>query len=93
MQYYISEALRLFNAGDIDRDLILASELYEWLLSKDKTEVSLVEIYKSGPNAIREAKLARKIMRILEDHRYAVVLDEGIRYEDILRKEAWRIQH
>jgi hypothetical protein len=93
MQYYLSEALRLFNAGDIDRELILAGELHEWLLSKDKTEVSLVEIYKGGPNAIREAKLARKIMQILEDHRYALPLEEGIEYENVLRREAWRIQH
>ena len=93
MKYYLSEALRLFNAGDIDRDLILSGELHEWLLSKNKKEVSLVEIYKSGPNAIREAKLARKIMRILEDHRYAVQLEKGIEYEGVLRSEAWRIQH
>jgi hypothetical protein len=93
IQYYLSEALRLFNAGDINHDLILAGELHEWFLSKDKTEVSLVEIYKSGPNAIREAKMARKIMRILEEHRYAVPLEEGIEYEGVLRKEAWRIQN
>lgn len=93
MQYYLSEALRLFNAGDIDRDLMLADELHEWFLSKNKTEVSLVEIYRNGPNAFREAKMARKSMKILEEHRCAVPLEEGIEYEGVLRKEAWRIQN
>jgi hypothetical protein len=93
MQYYLSEELRLINAGDIDRDLLLAEELHEWILSKGKTEISLVEIYKGGPNAFREAKLARKIMQILEDHGYVVPLEEGVEYEGILRREAWRTQN
>ena len=93
MQYYLSEALRLFNVGDIDPDLMLADELHGWLQSKNKKEVSLVEVYRSGPNAFREAKMARKVMRILGEHRYAVPLEEGIEYEGVLRKEAWRIQH
>ena len=44
-QYYLSEALRLFEAVTDNPDLILAEKLLGWLKEKGYTQISLREIY------------------------------------------------
>ena len=55
-QHYMSEALRLFQGAKVDRDLRLAIQLLDWLVSWGDPNVSLPDIYQFGPNAIRVRK-------------------------------------
>jgi hypothetical protein len=68
-QFYASEALRLFEAGHINPDLLLAQKLLDWLQRDGAPEVvSLRDIYSDGPNPIRGVEKAEKIIRILINH-------------------------
>lgn len=91
-EYYLSEGLRLFNSGTTDPALNEANKLLEWLRVKNKTIITLPEIYQCGPNSIRDAKKARKLMTILIEHGYALSLDGGAEFECTIRKEAFELR-
>jgi hypothetical protein len=90
--HYLNEALRLFHAGAMDPKLVLAQKLLDWLRLRNQPEITLVEIYRLGPNAVREAKTARSVMETLVDHGWAAVITGGKAFEDTVRKEAYRIR-
>jgi hypothetical protein len=92
IHYYLNEALRLFNSGITDPKLTEANKLLEWLRTKKKTIVTLIEIYKYGPTSVRDAKKARNLMEILIDHGYALPLPGGAEFEDKIRQEAYEIK-
>lgn len=70
MGHYLSEALRLWGAGQVSVELHLAQEVLVWLRNKmgPGRSIALAEIYRNGPSAIRSAGAARKVMRLLEHH-------------------------
>jgi hypothetical protein len=90
-QHYSSEALRLFQGAKIERDLRLATKLLDWLVSWGDPNVSLPDIYQSGPNAIRDRKTALRLVGILETHRNLVRLPGGALVKGVRRREAWLI--
>ena len=91
-QYYLNEALRLFNSGIADPVLQEASKLLEWLRVKQKTIVTLPEVYQCGPNSIRDVKKTRLLMGILIEHGYALPLSGGAEFEGKMRKEAFEVR-
>ena len=91
-EHFAGEALRLFQAGRTDPDLLLAQRTLDWLLEKWTEEyVGLSDVYRRGPNSIRDAKKARKMMAILEDHGWIVRMEGGAEVGGQHRREAWRI--
>lgn len=90
VEYYLSEALRIQGCLTIHPEIVLARKILDWCWTKEKEVVSLKEIYHGGPTELRQAKKARSIMAILEDHGWATPLSEAI-IEDKPCKEAWRI--
>jgi hypothetical protein len=91
-QYYAAEALRLFDAGRTDPDLLLAERLLGWLQDGwIEPAVSLPDVYQLGPNAIRDAKTARRIVGILESHGWLAPLPDGAKIRGTRRREAWRV--
>ena len=91
-QHYATEALRLFEAGRTDPDLLLAERLLDWLRrSWRHPRVSLPDIYQRGLNAIPDAKTARRIANILERHGWLRALPGGAVMDGIRRQEAWEI--
>lgn len=91
VKYYRSEALRLFHSGTLNPDLVLAQKLLEWLVKKDKFEVTLTDVYTNGPSAVRQADTARRLMRILIEHGSAIDIT-GLAKKDFGKKEAFRIR-
>ena len=91
-QYYLNEALRLFNSGVADPNLYEANKLLDWLRDKGKTKVTLLEIYQYGPTSIRDAKKARQLMAILIDHGFALSLYGGAEFDGQHRKEAFEVR-
>ena len=90
-QHYAAEALRLFGAGRISGDLYEAQKLLTWLLTSwPEPQVSLPDIYRRGPNSIREAKRARRTVTILVDHGSLVIAPPG-EVDGTFRREVWRI--
>lgn len=75
-RFYLDEAIRISDMGFLDPDLELAEKVLKWMKKKaaieggTKKTFSLQEIYqKSGPRGVRTAQMARKIMRVLEEHK------------------------
>jgi len=91
-QYYASEALRLFDASQLDPNLALAIRLLHHLQHSWPLDViSLPDIYQRCLNAIRDKSKASKIVAILEDHGWLLKIEGGATINDVRRKEAWKI--
>ncbi len=91
LDYYLTEALRIQDSGVADPDLQLAQRLLDWLHGSGERHVHLAKVYQFGPNGIRDAKTARRMLKILEDHRWVFGVDGGMLLDGIHRKEVWRI--
>ncbi len=92
VQHYAAEALRLFGASQIGGDLRDAQQLLKWLRTTwTEPLVSLPDIYQLGPNSIRDATKARRIVEKLEDHGHLVGLPKGAKINGIMRRDVWRI--
>jgi hypothetical protein len=91
-QYYLGEALRLFDARCVSAELVEAQKLLSWLHLKWEggTLVSLPDIYQFGPNSVRTKAVAEKLVRILLDHNWLV--DAGPNsVKGVSRRETFRI--
>jgi Protein of unknown function (DUF3987) len=91
-QHYVAEALRLFEASRVSDDLRLAQMLLTWLLGPWKEDlVSLPNIYREGPNSIRDKTTAAKLVAILEDHGWLDREKSGAEIAGQHRRDVWRI--
>lgn len=90
-KYYLGEAVRLMASGAIDPELRLAETLLEWLHAQPGTVIGLRDIYRLGPNAIRQADKARRVMAVLCEHGWARVMPDGAEIDGQRHKEAWVI--
>ena len=72
-QHYAAEAMRLFGASRVSGELREAQQLSTWLLTAwREPQVSLPDIYRRGPNSIRDKARARRAVTILVDHGWLV---------------------
>jgi len=96
--HYIQEAQRLFGSGIADPKMVEAEKLLAWLQVRKNSNgtpdryVSLVEIYQRGPNGIRTAKAARDAMIVLQLHNYVMPYPDGIDYDGMSRRDAWKVR-
>jgi hypothetical protein len=91
-EHYAAEALRLAQVGAVDRDLALAEEVLGWLLTSWREPfISLPDIYQLGPAKVRDAKTARPVVAILEEHGWLLRQEGGAEIDGQRRREAWQI--
>lgn len=91
-EYYSQEALRLKDMQAVDRDLMLAQRIMDWIVDKGMNEIPLHDIYQKAPiTEVRNARRAREIMTILVDHGHVYQIDGGMVIDGIHRKEVWRV--
>ena len=96
-QFYLTEALRLFDAASTDPNIVLAEKLLAWLQSATLPQangqkiVSLQHIYQEGPSRLRDAKTARQIAKILEEHGWLMAVEGGIEINGTWRREVWEV--
>jgi hypothetical protein len=90
MQFYLGEALRLFDAAVADPDIVLAEKTLAWV--QQHKVVHLAQVYQFGPNSVRDAKTARRIMSILEEHGWVSRVAGGEEIDGAHRREVWRVQ-
>src|SRR5262245_19601542 len=77
-EHYMAEALRLFEATQADAELARAQTLLRWLMTQwDLAVVGLPDIYRLGPNSVRDMKTARRLVGILESHGHLRRLEGG----------------
>ena len=91
LDFYTTEALRLFEAGSCSPELREAEKLLEWLRTWPEPLIGLSVIYRLGPNSIRDADRAKKAVKVLADHGW-LIREPG---RQIVAgnpvREAWRI--
>lgn len=90
-KYYLAEAVRLVASGAIDPELRQAETLRERPLSQPGNVIGLRDIYRFGPNSIRQADKARTTMKVLVEHGWARPLPDGAEIDGKVHREAWRI--
>jgi hypothetical protein len=90
--HYAMEALRIFEAGKVGADLLLAQRLLDWLHSNwPESAVSCRDIYQKGPRAIREKATAKRMVAILVDHGWLMAIPGGADIAGQRNREAWRV--
>jgi hypothetical protein len=91
-EFYASEALRLNEGAHIRVQLRRAQQLLDWLHEGwGEENISLPDIYRRGPYAIRDQKTARDLARVLEEHGWLSRISQGAVVAEQHRREAWRI--
>lgn len=92
VEYCISELLRLIDVNATDETLLQAQKLLAWLKLQNLRLITLVEIYKTGPNFVRSASKARHLMELLWQHGHVRPSDERIEYDGTNRAETWEVR-
>jgi hypothetical protein len=91
-EHYAAEALRMAQGGEMDTNLLLADEVLSWLRT-DWTEplIALPDVYQLGPPAVREAKTARSVLALLEEHGWLARIEGGAEVRGQRRRDVWRL--
>ena len=89
LNFYLSETVRLFTAGGVDHDVILAEKLLAW--AKGQSMIALADVYQYGPNPLRDAKTARRIVTLLEEHGWLARMIGGATLDGAFRRDVWRV--
>lgn len=91
-EHYAVEAQRLFGASRINGELALAQQLLDWILREwAEDAISLPDIYQRGPNAIRDARIAKRLVGILEENGWLIQIEDGAVVLGQRRRDAWRV--
>jgi hypothetical protein len=91
-QYYLSEALRLFEAKCANSELTEAEKLLRWLEHgwDGGHLISLPDIYQFGPNSVRTKAGAERLARILVDHGWLIEAGPN-QVKGVNRRETFQI--
>lgn len=90
--FYLSEVSRLADAALVPQEIKDAEMLRQWLLEKwEHPEIWVREAAQRAPYRLRNTKLVRASLIILEKYGWIVRLDENSVVGGASRKEAWRI--
>lgn len=90
--HYAGEALRLHAAGASNPTLILAQKALAWCQSQPGGIVALADLYRCGPNSVRDAATARRVVAILVEHDWLVPIPDGAEVNGTFRREAYRVR-
>lgn len=90
VRYYLSEALRLHQAAADDPDLEMAEKVLAWARCIPGRRFHLAQVYQYGPAAVRDAKTARRILQVLEEHFYVFHVGRA-EVDGRMRKDAWEL--
>jgi hypothetical protein len=89
--YYLSEAVRMADAGQIKQPLKDAEQLLQWILTKGFGQVYPSLVYQNGPSRrFRTKEAALKVIRTLQDHGWLIPMQAG-EMEGSGRRQAWRV--
>lgn len=91
MNFYLTEALRIQSTGISDPDLSLAAKCLRWLHSTGITAVYPALIYQYGPASIRDSDTAKRMIALLEKHRWLVRVQGGGKADGMMRRELWNV--
>ena len=91
VRHYGGEMKRLADGANIAPDLKLAQRLADWWSARSDRKCHLLEIYQRGPNPLRDAATAKRIVAILEEHGWIKRLPPGTILDGSPRKDSWEL--
>lgn len=92
VEHYAEEALRLWQAGVVPADIADALRLLDWIRDRwSESHISIADICRLGPNAVRVAQRARQLVKVLEEHHWLVKASGPVLIGGQKRREAWQI--
>ena len=90
-QHYAAEMLRLQGGASVSPDLRLAARLVTWWQERPDPRCHLAAIYQTGPSALRDAAIARRIVGVIEEHGWVRRLSPGTEVGGSARRDAWEL--
>jgi hypothetical protein len=79
MEFYLAEAVRIFDTGHVSQNLLDAEDLRTWLRDQYAGDfVDVSEISKRGPRRLRSSEKIKVLMRLLEEYGHLKKCDEGL---------------
>lgn len=102
-QWYVAEALRLALDECVPAETRSAEKLLRWLRSYDGVRENghlifpMVDVYQLGPHCLRDADAAKRVIKVLVDHRHLEALDGPRRFAGkdgrmIMRQQVYRLR-
>lgn len=89
-QFYLGEALRLFDAAADNPDLVLAERCLAWARNRGCL-LTLPDLYQFGPNPVRDKETAKRVIGILEGHGWLLQIPGGAEVAGKRRRLAWEV--
>jgi len=89
-QYYIGEALRLFNSSQDSEELIKAGRLLSWA-KEEGGLIHLRMVLQFGPNSIRDKATAERMIAILIDHGWFRLVLGGAVIDGQKHRQVWEV--
>ena len=91
--YYLGEAVRIADAGQVKQPLKDAEQLLNWIHTKGFKQVHPSLVYQNGPSRrIRNKTAALKVIHTLQDHGWLIPMQAG-EMEGSGRRQAWRVNN
>ena len=91
-QWYLNEAQRILDMGEIPEELQRAEVLRTWLVDRwHDDHVSVRAIVRRGPNEIRNTRLVRALIKVLEQNGWLRRSDDLVSVDGVPAREAWRV--
>ena len=79
MEFYASEALRLYGTSALDDDTANAEILIDWIRKRELSAVGVRFLNQRGPPQVRSAAPLKRALEILTDHNHLVRIAGGAR--------------
>lgn len=89
--YHLDEVLRILGKCGGGPNITLATMVLEWIKRNRPDQIfPLADVYQKGPTQIRNAKKAKEIMHILEEHEFVIEIQDAVIGGKKVRS-AWRL--
>ena len=89
--YYLAEARRLAEAGQVSAETHAAETLRRWLADQTEDDITPSDILRRGPNSLRESRALKPVLAMLAGHGWLAALPAGTVIRGAARREAYRI--
>jgi hypothetical protein len=78
-RWHLNETRRIFLRLEQPQDITLAQALWDWIVTKELTTISLKEILQYGPSRLRDVAKRDMALRKLVEHGYLIEQQDGKR--------------
>ncbi|MEP4797430.1 MAG: YfjI family protein [Parasphingorhabdus sp.] len=100
-QFYLEEALRLVENGEVAQEIAEAEKLSQWLrkkwpaiakkLGRDPRTIIPRDVVRAGPNSMRQVTVVKALLKTLAENGHVVKLPHKTEVDGVKRSIAYRI--